>query len=378
MQPIRDGSGLAFGGMDPQQDGTTIDPGLPDLSEAPKVLLHDHLDGGLRPSTIVDLARASGFRDLPTYEPEDLAALIRHSAPRRSLELYLEMFRYTTGVMQTRGALYRVAAECAQDLAGDGVVYAEVRFAPELHTAGGLTPDEILAAVADGFKDGGAGLGIRVGILATAMRNGAASLEIARAALRGRDLGVVGFDIAGPEAGYPPAQHLAAFDLLRRSGLPFTIHAGEGYGLASIREAVHTCGAHRIGHGLRIIDDIGEDGAVGSLASYVRDRSIPLEMCPTSNMDIGAVPAITAHPAGLLLEMGFRVTVNTDNRLMAGISLTGELASCATAFAWSWDHLRRLAVNAMEAAFLPADQKREMITKVIDPWYADPARMQSG
>ena len=358
--------------MDPH-GGRESNPTSPDLLEAPKVLLHDHLDGGVRPSTIVDLAERAGFQGLPTRDPEALATLIRDGARRRNLELYLEMFRYTAGVMQTTEALYRVAAECAEDLAGDGVVYAEVRFAPELHTTGGLTLDEVLGAVLAGFRDGGSMHGIRIGTLATAMRNGTGSLEVAEAALRQRDRGLMGFDIAGPEAGYPPSQHLAAFDLLRRQRFPFTIHAGEAYGLPSIREAVHLCGAHRIGHGLRIVDDIGKQGGVGPLASIVRDRRIPLEICPTSNVHIGAVAGIAAHPIGRLFQEGFTVTVNTDNRLMSGTSLSREFELCRAAFGWSWDDLRRLAVTAMEAAFLPADEKQEIITGVIDPWYASQA-----
>ena len=253
------------------------------------------------------------------------------------------------------------------------MVYAEVRFAPELHTAGGLTIDEILDAVLAGFHDGGNGHGIRVGTLATAMRTRTSSMEVAEAALRHRDRGVVGFDIAGPEAGHPPSRHLATFELLRRERFPFTIHAGEAYGLPSIHEAVHLCGAHRIGHGLRIVDDIGAHGVAGPLASYVRDRPIPLEMCPTSNVHIGAAESIPAHPIGRLFEEGFKVTVNTDNRLMSGTSPTKELELCRAAFGWSWDDLRKLTVVAMEAAFLPADEKQEIITGVIDPWYASRA-----
>ena len=369
MQPGRQADQRLASGRMVRQGETGNTPPSPDLRGAPKVLLHDHLDGGLRPTTIIELAVADGFPDLPTHDPEALATLIRKGARRRSLELYLDMFRYTAGVMQTTEALYRVAAECAQDLAADGVVYAEVRFAPELHAAGGLVFDEILGAVTNGFRDGADGHDICIGTIATAMRNGTSSLEVAEAALRRRDRGVVGFDLAGPEAGYPPAQHLAAFDLLKRRRFPFAIHAGEAYGLPSIREAVQVCGAHRIGHGLRIVDDLGPDGAVGTLASYVRDRAIPLELCPTSNVHIGAVPTIATHPVGLLLDMGFRVTVNTDNRLMSGTSPARELGRCAAAFGWSWRHLRQLAVNAMYAAFLPADQKQDLIGKVIDPWY---------
>ncbi len=238
---------------------------------------------GLRPSTIVELAARSGFTGLPTYDPDDLARLIREGARRRSLDLYLEMFRYTAGVMQTREALYRVAAECAEDLAADGIVYAEVRFAPELHTAAGLTLDQVLEAILAGSS----GRAIRIGVLVTAMRTGRASLEVAQLALRFRDRGAVGFDLAGVEAGYPPSQHLEAFRLLDERGFPFTVHAGEAYGLPSIRQALHMCGARRIGHGIRIVDDIAEDGTLGPLAAYVHDRRAPLEMYPTSNVHIG-------------------------------------------------------------------------------------------
>lgn len=343
------------------------------MQRAPKVLLHDHLDGGLRPATIVELARRDGYRGLPTHDPDALAVHLRAGARRRSLELYLEMFRHTFGVMQTDAALYRVAAECAQDLAEDGVVYAEVRFAPELHVAGGLSLDEVIRAVTAGLRDGSEGREIRTGTLLTAMRTGTRSLEVAEAALRHRDEGVVGFDIAGAEAGYPPSRHLAAFHLLRRAGLPFTIHAGEADGLASIREAIHECGAQRIGHGTRIVDDIDDDGALGPLASYVRDRAIPLEQCPTSNLHIGAVSSIPDHPVGPLLDLGFRVTVNTDNRLMSGTSLTRELDRCCAAFGWSWHDVRQLTLNAIEGGFLPPDQRREMVTGVIEPWYASHA-----
>ena len=333
-------------------------------------MLHDHLDGGLRPSTIVDLARDTGYPGLPTHDPGELAARIQDGARRRSLELYLEMFRHTIGVMQTDRAVYRVAAECAQDLADDGVVYAEVRFAPELNVEGGMSLDGVVEAAVAGFRDGSEGRSIRIGLLLCAMRTASRSLEVAELTLRHRDRGVVGFDIAGAEAGHPPSNHLAAFDLLRRAGMPYTIHAGEADGLDSIREAVLICGAKRIGHGIRIVDDIGEDGALGSLAAELRDRRIPLEQCPTSNVHIGAVPSITAHPIGRLLDLGFRVTVNTDNRLMSGISLTGEFSRCCRAFGWSWPEVRLLTISAMESAFLPADQRREILDQIIEAWYA--------
>ena len=359
--------------MPPEQSRPGSSPTFNRLRQAPKVVLHDHLDGGLRPSTIVELARETGYRGLPTYDPGELAALIQEGARRRSLELYLEMFRHTLGVMQTRGAVYRVAAECAQDLADDGVVYAEVRFAPELNVGGGMSMEQVVEAALAGFRDGSEGRNIRVGLLVCAMRTASWSLEAARVALRYRDRGVIGFDIAGAEAGHPPSDHLAAFDLLRRAGMPFTIHAGEAAGIDSIQDALHTCGAQRIGHGIRIADDIREDGTMGPLATELLKRQIPLEQCPTSNVHIGAAGSIEAHPIGRLFGLGFRVTVNTDNRLMSGISLTGEFDRCSRAFGWSWPEVRQLTTNAMESAFLPADQRQEIIDQLIESWYTTPA-----
>src|SRR6202050_1166712 len=300
------------------------------IRQVPKVLLHDHLDGGLRPATIVELARQSGYRGLPTYDAAELGQWMTSVAERGRLELYLEAFQHTVGVMQTRDALVRVAAECAEDLAADGVAYAEVRFAPELHVTAGLSLDQVVEAVLEGFAAGSAGRGIRVYALLTAMRTAARSLEIAELAVRHRDSGVVGFDIAGAEAGSPPSRHLDAFQYVARENFHNTIHAGEGFGLPSIWKALQWCGAERLGHGVRIIDDIqvpaGGHAVLGRLASYVRDRRTPLEMAPSSNVQTGAAPSIEAHPIGLLRQLSFRVTVNTDNRLMSGVSLTSEFA----------------------------------------------------
>src|SRR5215472_4242841 len=301
---------------------------LEQIRAVPKVLLHDHLDGGLRPATIVDLARQTGYRGLPTSDPGELGRWMTSAAERGNLELYLEAFQHTVGVMQTRDSLVRVAAECAEDLAADGVVYAEVRFAPELHVTAGLTLDQVVEAVLEGFAQGSAGRGIRVYALLTAMRTAARSLEIAELAVRHRDEGVVGFDIAGAEAGSRPSRHLDAFQYVSRENFHITIHAGEGFGLPSIWEALQWCGAERLGHGVRIIDDIhvSSDGNVtlGRLASYIRDRRIPLELCPTSNVQTGAAPSIEQHPIRLLRQLSFRVTVNTDNRLISGVTLSSE------------------------------------------------------
>src|SRR5690348_415935 len=275
-------------------------PTLAEIRAVPKVLLHDHLDGGLRPQTVLDLARDTGYADLPGDNADELTQRLTEGAHRGHLEIYLDAFRHTVGVMQTTDALRRVAAECAADLAADGVVYAEVRFAPELHTERGLSLDEVVAAVLDGFRQGSEGRGITVYALLTAMRTAARSLEIAELAVRYRDAGVVGFDIAGAEAGWPPSRHLDAFHYVARENFHITIHAGEGFGLPSIWEALQWCGAERLGHGVRIVDDIrvSPAGAVelGRLASYVRDRRIPLEMCPTSNVQTGAAASIEEHP----------------------------------------------------------------------------------
>ena len=338
------------------------------------MLLHDHLDGGLRPATVVELAEATGYTDLPTTDVATLASWFRGGAHTGSLVRYLETFSHTVGVMQTADALARVARECAEDLAADGVVYAEVRFAPELHVERGLSLDAVVEAVLDGFRAGSAGTGIRVVGLLTAMRHAARSLEIAELAVRWRAAGVVGFDIAGAEAGFPPTRHLDAFQYMQRANGHYTIHAGEAFGLPSIWEAVQWCNADRLGHGVRIMDDItvGADGraVLGDLANYVRDVRVPLEMCPTSNVDTGACPSLAEHPIRLLRELHFRVTVNTDNRLMSGVTLTSELASLVEEFGYGWSDLRWLTVNAMKSAFIPFDERLALINDVIKPGFA--------
>jgi adenosine deaminase len=346
------------------------------IRQAPKALLHDHLDGGLRPATVIELADQAGYGALPETDPDRLGAWFRAAADSGSLERYLETFVHTVGVMQSAEALARVAAECAEDLAADGVAYAEVRFAPELHVEAGLTLEEVIEAVLDGFASGSAAASrpIRIGALLTAMRHAARSMEIAELAVRYRDVGVVGFDIAGPEAGFRPTRHLDAFEYLQRENFHFTIHAGEAFGLPSIWEALQWCGADRLGHGVRIIDDIsvGDDGSVhlGRLANYVRDKRVPLEMCPSSNVQTGAAKSIAEHPIGLLARLRFRVTVNTDNRLMSGCSMTSEMAALTEAFGYGWADLQWLTVNAMKSSFLPFDERLALINETIKPGYA--------
>jgi adenosine deaminase len=343
------------------------------IVRAPKVLLHDHLDGGVRAATVIDLAREYGYTHLPTTDVHDLDAWFHRGAKRNDLVLYLETFAHTIGVMQHRDAITRVAAECAEDLANDGVVYAEVRFAPELHVEAGLTLDEVVEAVLEGFAHVGRARGITVYALLSAMRTAARSLEIAELAVRWRDAGVVGFDIAGAEAGHPPTRHLDAFQYVARENFHTTIHAGEAFGLPSIWEALQWCGAERLGHGVRIVDDVFlVEGRyeLGRLAAYVRDRRIPLEMCPTSNVNTGAAASIADHPIGLLRRLRFRVTVNTDNRLMSNTSVSNEFRQLRDAFGYGWEDLEWLTTNAMKSAFAPFDERLRLINERVKPGYA--------
>jgi adenosine deaminase len=349
-----------------------------EILAAPKVLLHDHLDGGLRPATVLELAREIGH-ELPADDPESLGRWFREAADSGSLETYLETFAHTVAVMQTRESLVRVAAECAEDLAADGVVYAEVRYAPEQHLEQGLSLEQVIEAVIEGFRLGeeraaAAGHSIRVVSLLTAMRHAARSREIAELVVRYRDAGVVGFDIAGAEAGFPPSRHLDAFEYLRRENAHFTIHAGESFGLPSIWEALQWCGADRLGHGVRIIDDVkvGDDGhaTLGLLAAYVRDKRVPLELAPSSNIQTGAAPSIAEHPFGLLARMRFRVTVNTDNRLMSDTSMSKEFGLLSEAFGYDLDEFQWFTVNALKSSFIPFNERLALINDVVKPGYA--------
>ncbi|GAB3237996.1 adenosine deaminase [Kineosporia babensis] len=354
------------------------------LARAPKVLLHDHLDGGLRPATVAEIAAEIGHT-LPVPDVAELGEWFRRSADSGSLERYLETFVHTVAVMQRHEDLVRVAREAAIDLAADGVVYAEIRYAPEQHLEGGLSLDEVVAAVQQGLAEGekeaaSAGTPIRTGQLVTAMRHAARSREIAELAERHRDNGVVGFDIAGAEAGFPPSRHLDAFGYLHEANLHVTIHAGEAFGLPSIWEAVQVCGTDRLGHGVRIMDDIevigGKDeygrpaAKLGRLAGWVRDKRIPLELCPTSNVQTGAASSIAEHPIGLLKDLRFRVTVNTDNRLMSGTSMTQEMTGLVQQGGWTLEDLRWVTINALKSAFIPFDERLALIEGVVKPGYA--------
>jgi len=349
------------------------------VRRAPKVLLHDHLDGGLRPATVLELAGELGH-ELPEQDPEALGRWFVDACDSGSLARYLETFEHTVAVLQRPGDLRRVARECVEDLAADGVVYAEVRYAPEQHLTAGLSLQEVVDAVREGFVEGeeaarAAGSPIVVRQLLTAMRHQARSREIAELAVANRDRGVAGFDIAGAEAGYPPTRHIDAFEYLQRENAHFTIHAGEAFGTPSIWQALQWCGADRLGHGVRIIDDISHDPdgvpRLGRLAAYVRDKRIPLELCPSSNLQTGAASSLADHPIGELTRLRFRVTVNTDNRLMSGTSMSRELQLLVDTFGFGVGELRLFAVNAMKSAFLPFDQRLDLIETTLKPAYAE-------
>lgn len=357
-----------------------------DLAALPKVLLHDHLDGGLRPATLVELADQIGHT-LPTTDPGALADWFLATASSGSLEDYLTTFAHTVAVMQRADGLRRVAAEAVQDLAADGVVHAELRYAPELHQRGGLSGEEVVEAVADGIAEGvaraaAAGSAIRVVQILTIMRQADHGRETADLALRSLDRGVVAVDLAGPEKGHPAGRHQYALRRLRRAHLPVTIHAGEGAGPESIAEALHVGGAVRIGHGARLIDDIelgpvmhddpaGLAGArLGDLAHWVRDQQVPLEICPTSNLHTHLAPTLAAHPVTALHRLGFAVTISTDNRLMSRTSLTDELWHLVTEAGWTRDDLREVTTTAAWSAFVHHDEREALVGDVLDPaWH---------
>ena len=345
-----------------------------DFRKLPKVLLHEHLDGGLRPSTVIELAKESGYGGLPTADAAELAAWFHRGAQRGNLPEYLEGFAHTCGVMQTRDALERVAYEFLEDMKEDGVVYAEVRFAPLLHTQAGLTQDEVVNAVLAGLRRGEGDFGVKWGLIICALRHLETSLEAAELAIRWREAGVVGFDLAGDESGFPPKKHMDAFHAIQRANFHITIHAGEAFGVESIWQALQYCGAHRLGHATRLRDDIhiAEDGSLklGSLAQYVLDRRIPLEMCLYSNLHTGACHDLAEHPFGLLFRNGFRVCLNTDDRLMSDTTMTKETALATGLFDLSLDDLERLSMNAIKSAFAPFGVRTGIIFDTIRPGFA--------
>ncbi|RYD21962.1 MAG: adenosine deaminase [Verrucomicrobiaceae bacterium] len=344
-----------------------------DFRILPKVLLHEHLDGGLRLHTIIDLAAQTGYTGLPTTEAHDLAEWFHRGAQRGNLPEYLQGFHHTTAVMQTAEALERVAFEFIEDMYDDGVVYAEVRFAPVYHTKLGLTEDEVVRAVTAGLDRGSKTYGVEWGLIICAMRHLKNSEETAELAIRHRDSGVVGFDLAGEEDGYPAKKHVEAFQAIERANFYITIHAGEAYGPESIWQALQYCGAHRLGHATRLRDDIAilPDGTLklGPLAQYILDRRIPLEMCLLSNLHTGACASLEEHPFALFFRRGFRVCLNTDDRLMSDTSMTKETKLATELFNLDIDELEKLSLNAMKSAFAPYDKRLRLIFDTIRPGF---------
>ena len=347
------------------------------LRTLPKVLLHDHLDGGLRPETVIELARDQMYTKLPSKDPQRLAEWFHRGAKRGSLPLYLEGFVHTCGVMQTEEALERVAYEMMEDMYNDGVVYVETRFSPLFHTEKGLHWEDVVNAVLRGLERGERDFGVEYGLIICAMRNMQLSQEMAELAVDFRERGVVGFDLAGEEGGYPPKKHVEAFEYIQRMNFNITVHAGEAFGKESIWQAIQWCGAHRIGHATRLIEDIGLDKheankivSMGYLAQYVLDKRIPLEICLTSNVDTGAVRSLEEHPFGLLHRYRFRVTLNTDDRLMSNTTMTQEFRVAHQVFRLSLEDLEKVTINAMKSAFIPYNRRLALIYDVIKPGYA--------
>ena len=346
------------------------------LKALPKVLLHDHLDGGLRPKTVIELAKECGYDQLPTTDPDELNEWFQRGAKRGSLPLYLEAFAHTCAVMQTEEALERVAYEMMEDMKNDGVVYVETRFAPVFHTEKGLHWDEIVNAVLKGLERGREDFGVEFGLIICAMRNMTLSQEMAELAIDFRERGVVGFDLAGEEGGYPPKKHVDAFHYIQRENFNITIHAGEAFGKESIWQAIQWCGAHRIGHATRLIEDItlADDDPthivnMGYLSQYVLDKRIPLEICLTSNVDTGAVKSIEEHPFGVFFRYKFRVTLNTDDRLMSNTTMTKEFKLANEVFKLSLEDLEKITINSMKSAFIPYKKRIDLIYNVIKPGY---------
>ncbi|HUI30084.1 MAG TPA: adenosine deaminase [Candidatus Acidoferrales bacterium] len=350
---------------------------MPNLSKAihemPKVMLHDHLDGGLRPETVIELAKDQKYDKLPTKDPGELAEWFRRGANRGSLPLYLEGFTHTCGVMQTSEALERAAYEMMEDMKEDGVVYVETRFAPAFHTDKGLHWEEVVGSVLRGLERGKREFRVGYGLIICAMRNMNLTEEMAQLAVDFRDRGVVGFDLAGEEGGYPPKKHVEAFEYIQRQNFNITIHAGEGFGKESIWQAIQWCGAHRIGHATRLIEDIiiseGKVIKLGTLAQYVLDKRIPLEICLSSNVHTGAVKNLQEHPFGIYYEKKFRVTLNTDNRLMSATTLSKEFQIAEEVFHLSFAEMEKLTINAMKSAFQPYDERIRYIYDWIKPGF---------
>lgn len=348
---------------------------LLDFKKLPKILLHEHLDGGVRPTTVIELAHDLKYDKLPTSDPSELAQWFHRGAQRGNLIEYLEGFAHTIAVMQTREGLERIAYEFLEDMSLDGVIHAEVRFAPVFHTSKGLTQDEVVESVIAGLTKAAREFGVTWGLIICAMRDRSDSLEAAELAIRWRDRGVVGFDLAGGEDGFPPKKHLEAFQAIQRANFNITIHAGEAYGMDSIWQALQYCGAHRLGHGTRLLDDITihPDGELelGTLARYVMDHRIPLEMCLSSNVHTGACQDFKSHPFPLFFRAGFRVFLNTDDRLMSDTEMSKELAIATKTFDLSFGDLEKMTINAAKSCFAPHQDRVDLIDQKIIPRFRE-------
>lgn len=347
------------------------------VRKLPKVLLHEHLDGGIRPTTLADLARETKYGALPSRDPDELSAWFQRGAQSGNLTGYLSGFQHTVALMQSAEALERIAFEFIEDMACDGVVHAEARFAPFLHTQGGLDPSEAVRAVICGLERGGRTHGVSWGLILCAMRTMQNSVETAELAIRYRDLGVVGFDLAGEENGHPPKNHIAAFQAIRRANFNITIHAGEAYGLQSIWQALQYCGAHRLGHATRLRDGLetSADGtqAPGELARYILDHRVPLEMCLSSNLHTGACEDLKHHPFPIFLRMGYRAFLNTDDRLMSSTTMTQETILATSLYQLNLRELETISINAMKSAFVSHEVRARIIREIIRPQFASAA-----
>ncbi|MFA8342091.1 MAG: adenosine deaminase [Rhodothermaceae bacterium] len=345
------------------------------INKAPKVQLHDHLDGGLRPETIIDLAKDFNYKKLPTTDSGELAEWFHRGANKGNLVEYLEGFEHTCAVMQSKESLERVAYEMIEDMYKDGIVYVETRFAPVFHTSNGLYMEDAVKAVLAGLEKGKKEFGVGYGLILCGMRNMQNTLEIAELATNFRKNGVVGFDLAGEEGGYPPKKHLEAFQYISRENFNITIHAGEAFGKESIWQAIQYCGAHRIGHATRLIEDIYFDDnreivGMGNLAQFILDKRIPLEICLLSNVHTGAIDKLENHPFISLFKKKFRVFLNTDDRLMSDTTLTKEYLTAIEYFGITLEDVEKLNINAMKSAFLPHNERLKYIYEIIKPGYA--------
>ena len=344
------------------------------IKSVPKVLLHDHLDGGLRPETIIELAKDLRYTKLPTKDAGELAEWFHRGANKGNLVDYLQGFEHTAAVMQTKEALERVAYEMMEDMKNDNICYVETRFAPIFHTQNGLWYEDIVSAVLEGLERGRKDFGVGYGLILCGMRNMKNTLEIAELAVNFRNEGVVGFDLAGEEGGYPPKKHIEAFQFIQRANFNITIHAGEAFGKESIWQAIQWCGAHRIGHATHLIEDftLDKDGNVvgfGDLAQYVLDKRIPLEICLLSNVHTGAVDKIENHPFGLLFKEKYRVTLNTDDRLMSDTTMSKEFLVAIDVFNLNLEDLEKITLNSMKSAFIQYKERLHFIYNVIKPGY---------